>query len=95
MNTLKKKQMSIKIKDLVLLYVDSVDRGKSAPKNLLCYVVEQKHDTFKLCSLSNYTSFVIFVVNQTESLGSLTPWTCKWKIYDTAANLRGLRTNAR
>ena len=47
-----KKQMSIKINDLVLLYVDSVDRGKSAPNNLLCYVVEQKHDKFKLaCSV--------------------------------------------
>jgi hypothetical protein len=31
--------------------IDPVDRGKSAPNNLLCYVVEQKHDKFKLaCS---------------------------------------------
>ena len=46
-----KKQIMVKIKDLVLLYVDPVDRGKSAPNNLLCYVLEQKHDKFKLaCS---------------------------------------------
>ena len=47
-----KKRITVKVNDLVLLYVDPVDRGKSAPNNLLCYVVEQKHDKFKLaCSV--------------------------------------------
>jgi hypothetical protein len=41
----------VKINDLVLLYVDPGDRAKSSPNNLLCYVVEQKYDKFKLaCS---------------------------------------------
>ncbi len=59
-----KKQITVKIGDLVLLYVDPVDRGKSAPNNLLCFVVEQKHDKFKLaCSagiLERYYSFNSF-----------------------------------
>ena len=47
-----KKRITVKVNDLVLLYVDPVDRGKSAPNNLLCYIVEQKHDKFKLaCSV--------------------------------------------
>ena len=46
-----KKQIMLKINDLVLLYVDPVDRAKSSPNNLLCYVIEQKYDKFKLaCS---------------------------------------------
>jgi hypothetical protein len=39
-----KKQIMVKINELVLLYVDPVDRAKSSPNNLLCYVVEQKYD---------------------------------------------------
>ena len=46
------------------MYVDPVDRCKSAPNNLLCFVVEQKHDKFKLaCSagiLERYHSFNSF-----------------------------------
>ena len=46
-----KKQIMVKVNDLVLLYVDPVDRAKSSPNNLLCYVIEQKYDKFKLaCS---------------------------------------------
>jgi hypothetical protein len=37
-----------KIGDLVLLYVDAVDRSKSSPNNLLCIVMEEKNNSYRL-----------------------------------------------
>jgi hypothetical protein len=41
---------SFKIGDLVLLKVDDVDRGAADASNLLCIILDKKHDLFKLGS---------------------------------------------
>ena len=70
-----KKRITVKVNDLVLLNFDPVDHGKSAPKNLLCYVVKQKFDKFKLpCSagiLERLYSFNSFRKTELQTIFNL------------------------
>lgn len=41
---------TIQVGDIVLFRVLPIDRGPADPKNLLCFVIQKKHDLFQLVS---------------------------------------------
>ena len=43
----KKAINGFKVGDLVMVATEAVDRGAADARNLLCYIIEKKHDSFK------------------------------------------------
>ncbi len=56
----KKAINSFKVGDLVLVATEAVDRRAADAKNLLCYILEKKHDSFRVgCfAILNLTLYV-------------------------------------